>query len=359
VHAPALIGLHRKSIYHPSAEAQAVERAVIGARGTKMGLPVYYGTKKLAYVIGDPWNKRTLVRSAAGLDSIQSALLNNQRWQQTFFKNNTSGTASNTAWYDWWSCNGDPIPSSSPYGGTANTARSFDDTAEAGIKNGPRVGANFFKQVSKVCAQTSNIQTLMLLYDRVVAYDNNIWSSTLLNFNNTVTAPRYGTNGSGGLQICCTNITASGVGPVVLSALTYVNDQGTAGQTVPIQTGHTSVQANAVAQNATFGAQVVCPWSPGASNGVGPFFCLGQNDLGAQQVTSIQFSANDGTNTYCLFLCRPICWVVIPATGVFFEQDLISNITSFEQVQDGAHLSLIVNPPPAGSIQGYVEFVWS
>lgn len=358
--APALIGLLPKSKYSAVDEARAIRLAAFATMGCKVMLPVYLGRKRLGYVVGDPENKRTLwFAGAANITALRAAIAGGQYTRSAFFKNNSAGGPSTVLWYDLWSEQGDPAPPSSPYGGTASTARALDNTVIGGIQHGPDVSTSYFKQIGLISASVSNIQTLLTIYDRVLQYDGNPYSTSTTTMTNTIPPPRYNTTGDGGMQIMMTvGLTGTGAGPVALAALGYTNDQGSA-ETVPIQTNQNTVAPNLTAFGTTFGAEIVCPYSGGSSNAVGPFICLSQNDLGVHNVTSLQFSATDGTNKCTLALVRPIAHIVIPNSGVFWETDYIAQIMNFEQVHDKAHISLLCYPGPAGNVYGSVEFVWS
>lgn len=359
--APALVGLLPKSIYTPGEEDRAWALAFAAAPGAfKHPLPVYLGRKKLGYIVDDP--KHNCIRystAATSVSDLQAAAVAGQRWRTVFRKPNTAGGgALTTLWYDMYPNQGDPGSLGTPYSGTALTARSFVDTMPSCIRSGPAVGS-LIKKFSKVTVESASASTgtVLLWYDRVIAYDNCLYSASLQNMVNTVTAPRYGSNGAGGLQICMNSITGTGVGPVTLSALAYVNDQGVTAA-APIQTNHVAVTPNRTAFLSTYGAEVVFPSSANSSDGAWVELAVG--DLGVQKINSITWSAADGTNTYCLFLARELAVTVIPYSATHWETDYLLAFMDYERVLDGAYISFMEwSTIASGSMQGHVEFLWT
>lgn len=357
---PALVGLYPKSRYGECDEARAWRLALSAIAGTKIVQPVYLGRKKLGYAMGDPTNRRVLWCTFSTLKDLDAKFgAGGQNWKQAFFKTNTGGgAASNVIWYDLWPNSGHPAPPASPFSGTANTARSFTDTAAGSLYHGGNASPNY-KQIVRSSFANSAGQTLLWIYDRVIAYDNCTYTTSPTSMINTVTAPRYGANGAGGLQICCTCISGTGAGPVALSALNYVNDQGSAA-VVPIQTGSVSVFPSRSGFSAAFGAEVTLPYDAAAAWGLGPFVTLANQDLGVQSITSYQFSATDGANTHCLALMRPLAVMVGVSANVTWQSDEVTMFPNFEPVLDGAHLSFLAFPTPnPGTAMGYVEFAWT
>ena len=324
-------------------------------------LPVYLGHKKLGYVFDDHRNKRVLYRTAAtGIADIEAAFAKGQTWRSVYYKPNTAGAGSlTTLWYDMYPNQGNPAPPSSPYSGTALTARSFNDTMIGCIRHGGNVGSSY-KQISSINTQLISASTgsVLLWYDRVIAYDNNLYSASLQSFTNTVTAPRYNTTGDGGLQICVTSITGTGTGPVTLSALSYVNDSGTT-NSAPIQTNHASVVASRSAFSSTYGAEVVFPFTTGGGS-AGAWVELAAGDMGVHQVNSITWSAADGTNTTCVFLARELAISVAPISATSWTVEQVTAFMNYERIVDGAYISFMEWATQAsGTFEGQIEFVWT
>ena len=359
--APALIGLFPKSIYTPSEEARAMRFAIASAPGAyRRPLPVYLGRKKLGYVFDDHRRKRVLWRTAAtGIADIEAALANGQGWKSEFYKNNTAGAGSLTGlWYDMYPNQGNPPPPSSPYSGTALTARAFTDAMPGCIRSGTPAGSAF-KQLAHISAQINSSSTVLLFYDRCAAYDNCLFSASLQNMVNTIPSPRYVTNGDGGMQIGCESITGTGVGPVTLAALDYINDQGSSAS-VPIQTNHVSVVPSRSAFSATYGAELVCPYCTNAAGTSGAWIELAAGDMGVQSITDITWSAADGTNTYSLFLARELAVSVIPNSATYWEADQITGFMNYERIHDGAYISFMEwCTQGSAAATGRLEFVWS
>jgi hypothetical protein len=361
--APALVGLLPKSIYTPGEEDRAWDLAVRAAPGaSSRPLPVWLGRKKLGYILHDRRGRVFTYHTAAtGLNDIEAAFAAGQKWRTTFRKPNTAGAGSvDSLWYDMYPNQGDPGSLGTPYSGTALTARSFVDTMPSGIKHGPSVGS-LIKKFSKLnCRLSSGGHGIVLLfYDRVIAYDNCLYSASLQNMTNTVTVPRYGSNGAGGLQIGCSSITGTGVGPVTLAALSYTNDQGSTAS-APIQTNHVSVTPSRSAFLATYGAELVFPYCTNAAGTSGAWVELAAADLGVQKINSITWSAADGTNTYSLFLARELAISVLPASATQWEADQITGFMNYERIVDGAYICFMEWCTQGNAaVYGRLEFVWS
>lgn len=360
--APALIGLLPKSIYTPGEEGRAWDLAIAAAPGAfTRPLPVWLGRKKLGYIFHDRVSDCVFYTSATSIGDIEAAVLAGQTWTTIFRKANTAGAgALTTIWYDMYPNQGDPGSLGTPYSGTALTARSFTDTMPSGIRHGPNVGParKKFSRITSLSASGST-GTVLLWYDRVIGYDNNLYSASLQSMTNTVTAPRYGSNGSGGLQIGMTSITGTGAGPVALAALSYVNDSGSTASAA-IQTNHVDVLPNRTAFLSTYGAEHVFPYSTGGGGSTGAWVELAVSDLGVQQINSITWSAADGANTYCLFLARELAVSVVPYVGTHWESDQITAFMNYERVVDGAYLSFMEwSTIQSGTLEGHAEFVWT
>lgn len=361
--APALIGLFPKSIYTPSEEARAMRLAIESAPGAyRRPLPVYLGHKKVGYVFDDHRRKRVLWRTAAtGIADLEAAVVSGQGWRQVFYKPNTAGGGSlNGLWYDMYPNQGNPPPPASPYSGTALTSRSFVDTSPGSIRHGgPQSGK--FKQFANVSGLLVSAATgmVLLFYDRCLAYDNNLFSASLQSMTNTVPSLRYVTTGDGGMQIGITSITGTGVGPVTLASLNYVNDGGSS-QSVPIQTNHVGVTPSRSPFASTYGAEIVFPYCPNAGGSSGAWVELATGDMGVHSVTDITWSAADSTNTTCIFLARELAISVVPLSTNNWDTDQVTAFMNYEQIQDGAYICFLEWATIASaSVEGNIKFVWT
>jgi hypothetical protein len=81
--------------------------------------------------------------------------------------------------------------------------------------------------------------------------------------------------------------------------------------------------------------------SGNAAGRYGAFLPMQGTDTGIQKVDSFTWSggtAYTGTGVVALCLCKPICDIMIPATGILQERDLLNQMLSLPKIDDGACL---------------------
>jgi hypothetical protein len=109
--------------------------------------------------------------------------------------------------------------------------------------------------------------------------------------------------------------------------MSYTNQAATAGRTLPVTV---SCTASAIVPHITH--------SGTAANNYGPFLPLASGDTGIRSVQSVQLSAASLAGTAALALYKPLATLPITTLGVAAERDLMNQLPSMPQVQDGACL---------------------
>ena len=121
-----------------------------------------------------------------------------------------------------------------------------------------------------------------------------------------------------------------------LTASSYTNSAGTAGRAFQ---GSPTMAAVADAYVTRI------PHSGNATGRYGAFLPLQGSDAGIQSIQSFTWSggtAYGGTGVVALCLAKPILDLIIPATGVWTERDLVNQLPSLPRVQDGACLAWLL-----------------
>ena len=106
--------------------------------------------------------------------------------------------------------------------------------------------------------------------------------------------------------------------------------------------------------------------SGNAAGKYGAFMPKQAGDLGIARVNSFTWSAGTaytGTGVTALCIARPICDICIPATGMWCERDLVNQLPSLPQIQDGACLCAMLFGTGATTTTSPVninlEFAWA
>lgn len=227
-----------------------------------------------------------------------------------------------------------------------------DQTRQGGIYHGGNVSTDT-KHVLSIGGMSASTfaPCTMMLVDMLGAYprlDGN--SASVQNLNNTNTLQRYA-NGKGVRAFVVASTTMGAVAHNI--ALDYTNDQGTAGRGLGATVaGTASAISTHIAHSGT------------AANNYGPFLPLAAGDNGIRSVQSFRLSAATGTaNTfYNLVLAKPLCAVNITSASIWGERDLLNQLPSLPQVQDGAYLAWLHFAGAATAISasayGSAEFGW-
>lgn len=166
--------------------------------------------------------------------------------------------------------------------------------------------------------------------------------------------PRY-TDGKG-VQVFHTPSTVMGVGTPSFSfgSSGYTNSAGTAGRAIP-----TSPALPALTPSAPVG---IIDHSGTGAGKYGPFLPLASGDAGIRSVQSIQYSATRTSGVGNIVFCKPIVTLPLSVVGYASERDLLNQLPSLPQIQDGACLHWIMYAGAATPVNspyyGHLDFGW-
>jgi hypothetical protein len=269
--------------------------------------------------------------------------------------NKITGAAAYTAgrWYDMSALNG--LPVANAWAGTALTWTPCTETTGNGtqifgIPNGGNVAADIKHALNLNAwgtAATAVPATLMLVDMEGYYPGINMNVATAQTLLGTPT-PRS-TNGAGlraGLVVTATTgATAHNI------ALSYTNQAGTAGRTLPVTVAGT---VSAITPHITH--------SGVAANNYGPFLPLASGDTGIRSVQTLTLSAASLAGTAALVLYKPITQITISVSGLMTEKDLLNQIPSLPRIADGACLTWILGAGAAVAASTTfnfgTEYVW-
>jgi hypothetical protein len=359
-----LVGLEPKS--RSTERDRLIKLGLRGMRGIHTPLPIVVDGLVRGWAIGVRGSTDVLFRpmrpgerrwiSAMDFDLIIKELTQNgNTWVNYWFKYPTSTFAS-TSWYDFWCTNGDP--GGGTYTGTAKTLRQFDDTMVGCIQHLGNVSpSKKYLLYAHVSSPSSSVEFNFMLYDRVAAYDGCTVNNTLQTMTNALAAQRYVSAGQRGLQIMPNTITVMGANNA-WSALTYVNQAGTLGQTIPAP-GKIMTEATGPAAGTNQPAKC-STLSVDTSQTTAPFITLAQGDYGVRSITSYQHAAGT-TGTFCYALVAPLAMCPTFATATAASFDFVKTMPAMERVYDGAHLAIAGQgfSGLAAMMNGSLKFFWT
>lgn len=105
--------------------------------------------------------------------------------------------------------------------------------------------------------------------------------------------------------------------------------------------------------------------SGNAAGRYGPFLPLQGGDTGVARVNSFTWSAGTaytGSGVIALCLFKPIADIAIPVTGMWSERDLVNQLPSLPQIEDGACLGWLLFSTGATTnnspFNSYLDFGW-
>ena len=108
--------------------------------------------------------------------------------------------------------------------------------------------------------------------------------------------------------------------------MSYTNQAGTAGRTMPVTVACT---ASSVASRINH--------SGAAANNYGPFLPFASGDTGIRSIQTVTLSAAT-TGTFAMVLARPLASITLSVLGLMTEKDLLNQIPSLPEIKDGACL---------------------
>ena len=257
-------------------------------------------------------------------------------------------------WYETMSLGG--YPPATTYPGTALawqtcTDATGDGTTRFGIPHGGNVSA-LIKHLSTMAAWTTaatGVPSVLQLVD-VQGY----WPG--INMNATGAQALTGTptlryaNGAGCRLFLAARATTGATAHNI--ALSYTNQAGTSGRTLPVTVAAT---ASAIVPHIVH--------SGGAANNYGPFLPMASGDTGVQNVASVTLSAASGTaSTAVLVLAKPIAQIPLSIVSLMTEKDFWNQLPSAPQIKDGACLGFILGSgatiAASSTFAGSMETVW-
>lgn len=170
----------------------------------------------------------------------------------------------------------------------------------------------------------------------------------------TIQMPRYAKGV--GCQAAFVVGTAPTLGGPTLSASSYTNPTPTAGRAFQ---GTPTMGAAADA----YAGRIL--HSGNAAGRYGPFLPLQAGDTGVASVESFTWSggtAYAGTGVVALCIMRPLLDISVPVSGMWSERDLVNQLPSLPQVQDGACLKWLLfgtgATTTAAPITSAIDFGW-
>lgn len=165
----------------------------------------------------------------------------------------------------------------------------------------------------------------------------------------TTYLPRYTTGA--GVQCLVTPTTVCGAATPNMS-ITYTNSAGTGSKSTPstLPIGKTAAPIGIVNYSGT------------GSGKYGPAMPLAAGDAGIRSIEQLNLSVSyvSGALSYVMF--KPLLTLPMTTIGVAAERDLLNQIPSLPQVQDGACLAWLMyagaNTPVSSPFYGHLDFGW-
>lgn len=292
----------------------------------------------------------------SSVDDLINEMTVNGKFKRTDWNKNTFGTTAHTAgtWYSLLRGGGNP-PADTILGTGTNLAFQAltDATANAtGIPHGGNVSPDtkHIVNASAFSAAATSMPAVFVLVDLLGFYPiTSVTTTGDQALNNTVTLPRY-TNGEG-VQAFITPSTVMGAATPNIR-LTYTDSDGNAGNLTPatLPVGNTAAPVTQIVYSGT-----------GAGK-YGPFMPLAIGDKGIRSVQQFNLSASYVSGVLNLVLCKPLLTLPMTTIGVASERDLLNQVPSLPQVQDGACLAWLMYAgaatPVNSAFYGHLDFVW-
>ena len=255
-----------------------------------------------------------------------------------------------SVWYHMWPVGGMPGAGVTYTGAALDFARTVD-TDPGSLYTGGNKSPDFKDLIyMNGMATAGAVPPTIWLVDQVGYYPLT-QSAVSQVFTNGTPPNRYTTIGQGGLQVSLVAAAAGGATASNITILTYVDQDGNAGATMPT-TPAVAVTVSTAAPTSTLGSRVITTVG-------GPFLPLMAGDSGVQQLTNITFSAAN-TGLEALVLLRPLAVLPCPTALTYGERDLVNQISSLERVYDGGCLMFMVffGSATGANILGEVDVAW-
>lgn len=286
------------------------------------------------------------------LNGLMASISAGKHWRTDF--NKITGGSAYTAGraYDMTALNGHPAANA-----WAGTALNFVECDEAtgngtqifGILHGGNVAAEIkhLLNMGAITTAATGIPSTLLLVD-IEGYWPGITNNSAVAQNLVGTPSLRATNGEG-LRLYWVQTAAAGATAQNI-ALSYTDQGGTAGNTLPVTVAMT---ASAIVGHISH--------SGVAANNYTPFLPLANGDYGVRNVASVTFSAAN-TGTGALVLAKPLMEIPLGIVSLYHNKDMLSQTPSLPVIPDGACLGfiLIAGGAVAASttFSGHTETVW-
>ena len=271
--------------------------------------------------------------------------------------NKITGGAAYTAgrWYDLSGLAGNPPANA--WSGTALNAQAPNDTSGFGMYHGGNVSTEtkHIINVAAMATAATGVPSILMLVDLCLYYPGlSMNSATAQTLTNTNTLTRY-TSGAGlrswVVTTATTGATAHNLDSTAGTGTEYVNQAGSTKQ----HPGTVSFTASAIVPHIAH--------SGTAANNFGPFLPLAAGDYGVRSYPRFKLSAASGSGTAALCIGKPLATIPLTTTSVMTERDLMNQLPSLPQVQDGACIVPLLYAgaavAAATNFYGAVETAWS
>lgn len=280
----------------------------------------------------------------SGYNDLTAKITAGQITETSWFKQWGAGAAVAGRFYDMFQLNGSPVAGA--YSGTALNAQVPTDATTGALWLGGNVAPST-KHVLGGMAQSAVatfVPALLTLVDLCLYYPGiNANVNTVQNLVNSTALTRY-TSGEG-LVMWPVVTTALGATASNLS-VTYTDHAGNTGNALGMTVPATQSQIVSGLVNST----------------VGPFLPLAAGDRGVRSVQSVQMSAAMGGGAFALCIGKRLYDIPIGIAGFPSERDLVNQLPSLPQVQDGACLVWLVQAGAAVAasslVHGTVRAAW-
>lgn len=290
----------------------------------------------------------------SSLDDFVSSVTTDGKFNR-YDWNKITGAAAYTAgrWYDLSTLAGNPPALS--YSGTALAAQV--PTEANGMYHGGNVSADT-KHILNIAAMSTaatGVPSVLMLVDLCLYYPGIAMNSaTRQTLDNTNTLTRY-TSGAG-LRSWTVTTTTTGA-----TAHNLDNGAGTGTEYVD-QDGNTAVHPGTI----SYTASAIVPHighSGTAANNYGPFLPLAAGDYGVRKYNYFKLSASSTAGAAALCIGKPLAAIPLTTVSVMSERDLMNQLPSLPQVQDGACIVPLLYAGAAvaasTNFYGSVETGWS
>jgi len=291
----------------------------------------------------------------SSLDDFVNEITTNGKFQRTDWNKITGGAAYTAGrWYDLSSLSGYPVANS--YSGTALAAQAPSDASGFGMYHGGNVSTDtkHLINVAAMSTAATGVPSVLMLVDLCLYYPGIAMNSaTRQTLDNTTTLTRY-TDGKG-LRSWLTITSTSGA-----TAHNIDNGAGTGTEYVD-QDGNTAVHPGTISCTASAIPPHITH-SGTAANNYGPFLPLASGDYGVRKYNYFKLSASSTAGSAALCIGRPLATIPLTTTSILSERDLLNQLPSLPQIQDGACIVPLLYAGAAvaasTNFSGSIEAAW-